>query len=216
MARRGVKQCLLVDEAEGPWYDAIGAVAFSADGRKLAYVAGDKGRWFVVTDGVKGPEFDGLGKGTLRISKDGSSTAYIAPRNGKYVVVVNGVEGKEYDGIGQGTLTFLADSGHFAYVGIESSGIQLRDGGLLGAYHIVVGGEERWTYPGFAEDSFGVSPDGLKFFCAVPRDHNWYAVLNGRELSSCDAFIGRPFFEGSDSVRYVVKKEHSIFSVRAN
>ena len=66
----------VIDGKEGPVYDGISQLLFSADSRHVAYVAGRQGRQVLVVDGADGPLLDGVG--VFVFSPDGSRFAYAA------------------------------------------------------------------------------------------------------------------------------------------
>ena len=86
-----------MDGQEGAGYDAIlhDSLVFSADGKRVGYIAKRGDRWLVVVDGEGGSGYDGIGKGTLIFSADGKRVAYGAKKGKHAVVVVDGQEGPE-------------------------------------------------------------------------------------------------------------------------
>jgi len=96
------KQLVVVDGVEGKEYDSIlkGTLVFSADSKRVAYVAERYDKDLVVVDGVEGKEYD-LARAPV-FSPDSKRVVYEATRGGKWLVVVDGVEGKEYDGFLKG------------------------------------------------------------------------------------------------------------------
>jgi hypothetical protein len=71
-----------------PRYDAIDAVALSADGRRCAYAARDGAAWHVVVDGVEGEAYEDAGPPTF--SPDGAHLAYEARGRDGWRLVVDG------------------------------------------------------------------------------------------------------------------------------
>ena len=102
-----------MDGQPGPEYDVIGeGPVFSANSKRVAYVARKGKTQLVVVDGQPGPEYDGFGTGSLVFSADGKHVAYVAGKGQKQLVVVDGQPGPEHDGIVLFTparLTFEAD-----------------------------------------------------------------------------------------------------------
>ncbi len=90
-----------MDGQAGAEYDGIaaGSMIFSADGKRMAYVAQKGAKQMVVVDGEAGPEYDEIGKGTLIFSADGKRVAYGAQKGAKRFVVVDGQAGPGDDGI---------------------------------------------------------------------------------------------------------------------
>lgn len=119
------KNAVVVDGAPGQRYDEIApdSLAWSPDGRRLAFAARRNDRWFVVVDGVEGPAFTGItalrpfGSSTgLAFTPDGRHVIYGAARGGTMSVVVHpGLETPGYRMVSNflvfdtpGTLAFTA------------------------------------------------------------------------------------------------------------
>jgi hypothetical protein len=81
------------------------------------------GRSWVVTDGVTGPEFDEIGKGTLVFSSDGDRVAYVGGKRETYDhratqrVVVDGAMGPEFASIDAGPVE--CRDGRLEYIATE-------------------------------------------------------------------------------------------------
>lgn len=75
-------------------YDQVQELAYNLEGSVSAYVAKKKERWFVVINGVEGPEFDMVV--TPKFSPDGSKLIYRARAKDKRLVVVADIAGKEH------------------------------------------------------------------------------------------------------------------------
>jgi len=60
VALKGGKQCVVVDEVEGVYYDAIDPLSlkYTPDSKHLVYVAQRKGKKFVVVDGTASKQYD--------------------------------------------------------------------------------------------------------------------------------------------------------------
>jgi len=213
VAKRGSKCCVVVDDREGSWYDAVGDPVFSRDGKHIAFPARVGAEWVVVEDGSEGPRFSGLAKASIRFNPGGTRLAYVAGWQGKLAVIVDGKPTKPYDVISTETLTFMPDGEELAHVAVETGGKVLREGGFLGTYHIVVGGVEKWSFPGFAEGSFAISPDGKTIVWAAPEQDEWCFYVNGESVGRHAAFLGRPFFENPKRPRYLAKTDEEIFTI---
>ena len=75
-------------------YEQIQELVYNRDGTAFAYVAKKNDRWFVVINGVEGPEFDMVV--TPKFSPDGSKLIYRARANKKRLVVVADIAKKEH------------------------------------------------------------------------------------------------------------------------
>lgn len=97
----------------GKWYEVIGEVALSPDGRRCAYGALADGKWRVVVDGKEGASFDAVKAPAF--SPDGAHVAYQAMRGEQWYVVVDGTPN---GGTKTRYLThvFSGDSTRIAYV----------------------------------------------------------------------------------------------------
>ncbi len=111
-ARRGEKWLVVIDGKEydeGEVSDVLSAlrmygddgpnhVIFSPDSKHVAYLTrNDGGKWSVVVDGTKGPEYDGIGSDGPIFSPDSRDLAYVAFSGHKPVVVENRNQGIAYD-----------------------------------------------------------------------------------------------------------------------
>jgi len=83
------KWCVVLDGKPQPAYDNIGPLAFSPDGKRVAYAAVEKGKeketWRVVLDGKPGPPYDGIDQ--IKFSPNGQVLAYVVARNSMEAVV---------------------------------------------------------------------------------------------------------------------------------
>jgi hypothetical protein len=75
----------------GRAYAAVGDLALSPDGERLAHGALVDGRWRMVVDGVEGPPFDTVDAPIF--SPDGAHLAYLAMEGDEWLLVVDGLVG---------------------------------------------------------------------------------------------------------------------------
>jgi Tol biopolymer transport system component len=81
-------------------YQEVSKIAFSANGRKVAYKVRKEGKEFVVVGNQAGELYDKVVKEmSLLISPDGQRVAYQAKRGEKEYLVFNGQESKPYDDV---------------------------------------------------------------------------------------------------------------------
>ena len=102
----------------------------------------------VILDGKTGPEFDGIGSGSLLFSGDSKHLAYSAIRSNKCHMVLDGKEDPQFEGIGVGTLLFSADSTHFAYAAMNH-----------GKQFMILDGKPGPEFDGIAPGSIAFSGD---------------------------------------------------------
>lgn len=96
----GDRVAVMLDGAEQGRHEKVDAsrMAFSADGRHLAYAAADGGRWYVVKDGTRLGRpggYDAVRPGSVVLSDHGERSAFVA-RVGRFSVVV--VDGRDVAG----------------------------------------------------------------------------------------------------------------------
>jgi hypothetical protein len=116
VVERSGKQSVRIDGREGAAFDAVDSrsLAFSADGKHIAFAARRNGAWLVVRDGQPGPEWDAIGEVVLSSAGDG--LAYAAESAGRWHAVRGNRPGPGFDALLSGTLRFSEDGHHLAYV----------------------------------------------------------------------------------------------------
>jgi hypothetical protein len=110
-----IKKTVVLDgKPEGieMWF-IVGGMVFSDDSKRLAYGGRRRDKFFLVVDGQKGVDYDGLGY--FGFSPDGKHIAYAAKKGDKFVIVVDNQERGEYGAVpagpvfrSDGVLEFLA------------------------------------------------------------------------------------------------------------
>ena len=223
-------QYVVIDRVRGPTYDAIGlgALAFSADSRHLAYAARRGGQWRVVVDGREGAAYAGIGE--LVFSDDGSRVAYAAERGGQWFIVEDAVEGPPFDVLLAGTLRFSHDGKRLAYAavrgdqthvvvdGVEGPGTDgvgklafSDDGARVGylarrgpAAFAVVDGVAGPPYETISE--LALSPRGARVGYVGKRAGSWHAVIDGIESTPWDLVAGLAFSSEGAHVAYAARK----------
>jgi Tol biopolymer transport system component len=95
------KKFVIVDHNKGQEFYGIRtcSLSFSPDGERLTYAAAeiDEGvrKWFIVTGGIKGEDFDDVGSPVF--SFDSKRLAYAAARAGKWFIVLGDRRGELFD-----------------------------------------------------------------------------------------------------------------------
>jgi len=91
------RESLVRDGIKGPEFSFAFAPCFSADGKKLAYLAHEGDRALVVVDDVRGPSFDRAWAPTF--GADGRDAIYVATQSKKQFVMRGSAKGEEFDEI---------------------------------------------------------------------------------------------------------------------
>lgn len=187
-------------------------IAFSPDGKRLAYclVSGPTER--VVVDGVEGKEYEKVDNPTF--SPDGRRVAYRAKRGGKWMLVLDGVESQPYDDLGSrewGTPYYLQgvswspDSKRLAVAAKRA-----------GKWRVVVDGVE--GQPHGLIETIVWSPDSKRlayvagreasFWTNVGTPPKWFVVVDGVEYTGIKhGQVSPPIFSpDSRHVAYKVDK----------
>ncbi|MDI6741367.1 MAG: hypothetical protein QMD11_01415, partial [Smithella sp.] len=133
-------------------YDGIGStLAFSPDGKRVAYVAKSGDKSFVVVDGKEEKPYDYVGNGSLIFGPDSKRLAYAVESGKRRFVVIDGKEEKRYDDINSNSLAFSPDSKNFIYVaGIGNKQTVIINGEETRHYdQIVPSGQEIFIFESF-------------------------------------------------------------------
>jgi hypothetical protein len=210
------KFSVVVDGVTGDQYDDIADIVFSPDSRKVAYFASFSGLtmatnpnyislrvggwWTTVTDGVEGPFYVRIARGSLRFSPDGQRLAYAA----------------QIHGGGEGSMAVSADETNYRPPKpngrriVESS---VTGKGVNGNWAVVVNGKPGDTYEGIAHDTPVFSPDSRRIAYGAERSHKWYMVIDGIASSPYYGLASSPIFSpDSQRVAFGVAKSPQQFS----
>ena len=175
MVMAGDGLAVVVDGIRGEMFEGIAdqSLAFSPNGKHLAYVGTRPGVQCVVLDG-KIHEYRGVSKHGIVFNHDGSRYAWSAIRDGKHLVVVDGGESPPYDGVGPQGILFSPDGRRCSYA-VATGGKQL----------VVTDGEEGPLF-----DTVG----GLQF--SANSQHVIYlAVRDGKRFVVVDSNTFGPYDE---------------------
>ena len=209
--KAGAKAVLVIDEQPSKEFDQIGNVAFSPDGKRVAYgIAVGNKQSFVVDEKVGGEkEYERVAGNTFTWSPDSKRYAYVAVRdtdpsedgqNLKVLVVTDGKEGKLYDQIARPQ--FTPDSKSLLYVCLQSN----KTATPPTAKGILVTDEkEGKPYDLLVSESLRISPDSkrIAFIAAdkaVSPDKVFY-VIDGTQSALYDNLVKNAFHFSPDSKR---------------
>lgn len=197
------KMCLVVDEKEGPTYDAIaqGTAIFSPDSKRVAYAVASNNKVVAVVDGKPGPEYGKMQMPPI-FSPDSTHVAYIAGDGRQFSLILDGVEQPKYDRFTEGAFTFSPDSRHIAYA--AGKGKQ---------WVLVVDGKEQKAYDSIAGESIHFSPDSQHLGFVQITGGKRFIVVDGKDVSPGYANVlwpGPIFSPDSKRVAYVGAKEKQL------
>ena len=175
------RQMMLDGKPSGPVVDQVinTAVAFSADGKRLAYCAQNgpdaasfhARKTFVVVDGVAHPEYDSIE--ALQFDPNGAACVYLATDGAKQRVIVDGKQGPAYDSIDPYFVRFAADGKRWGYR--AQKGAQ---------WVLVLDGNESGQYGGILDWTF--SPDGKRVAVIDRQGAKFVVVLDGKPGPAAD------------------------------
>jgi hypothetical protein len=221
----GAGQHVRVDDRDGKAFLGIGieALAWSPDGKHLAYPARIAGGWVLVVDGVEGPAFDGIGE--VAWSADGAHHAYAAEQRGRWLVVRDGQPGPTVETLRAHSLRFSGDGAHLGYIGDEEKKVIARIDGVKSAPYdsigglsfgekgraafvarrgketfVVVSGKESAAYEDVAE--LGFSPSGRRIAWTARKDKGWRVVVDGIEGEQFDRISKLVWAPRGDGLAY--------------
>ena len=196
-------QWIVVDDTHGPEVDGIwnapGALAFSSDSRRFAYVLVRDKKSRMVLDGQEGAAFDYVG--VPGFSPDGRRFGYAAKDGGRMSLIVDGAASDTHDVVGDPL--FSADGERLAQAVVDGK-----------RYRMIVDGEPG---PEFTDVGTGArfSPDNMHFAYSGQRKAGgflggrttWVLVRDGTPgTTEWDQIASEPHFS-PDS-------QHLSFSVR--
>ena len=159
-------------KVEGSDCASIPRVVFSPDGKRFAAVCSMASNVnFVIVDGKKGQQYDGIWQpdSMLAFSPDSSKVAYVAQSRGKFFVVINEEESEAFDS--NAKFVFSPDGKRVAYCG-------LRQSPPPGGFRLYVDGKLERIDEQANCDSVKFSPDGSRYAYASSPSGTMY--LDGK------------------------------------
>jgi roadblock/LC7 domain-containing protein len=188
IAGRKDKQVMVLDEAEGPEFDAVGKGNFSSNCLHFAYAGLSRGKSHMVFDGRQGPPFDQVGKDCV-FSSDGLHVAYLALNGKKAALVVDGLPGPALDGVALESVRFSGDGRHVAYVGSNNRDQFMIFDGKLGPKFPHIGNQ------------ITLSRDGKHIAYVGIDGSNQMAVVDGKVGAPFAGIMAIPFVFSDDGRR---------------
>jgi hypothetical protein len=174
---------------------------FSPDGRRVAYIAQQGGKQFVVVGKDRGETFDKVSFPVF--SPDGQRVAYIAQQGEAKYVVADGEKSEGFDEVW--SLLFSPDGQTLAY--------RVQQGGQVVA---VVGGNKGEAFD--SVESIVFSADGKSVAYGAKSGNKWYVVVDGEKGTAYD-FIGLDsivFSPDGQTLGYLAKEGDKWFAVIGN
>jgi hypothetical protein len=215
VVRDGDKHSIVVDGTKIYTYYQIHDVVFSADAKRIAFVARrERGNYMsmAVVDGIEGKECGTVYD--LVFSPDSKRFAYVAQRGNKYVAVVDGIEGKEYDQIGEepgyvdddrNSIAFSHDSKHVAYAArnndkwvIVTDGVEVKEG--TGPSGLVFSPDSKRI----AHEGSVFSPDSMRLACVGLNGNKRLVIVDGAKGKEYDLIYSLVFSPDSRRLAYAV------------
>jgi hypothetical protein len=156
-----------VGERSGRWYGGVGIddLAWSHDGRHLAYPARAGQQWTVVLDGRELGRWSSVGE--LRFAPAGDGLAFAVERDGRFAVAVGEATGPWLDGILADTLAWSATGAVLVYAGFQQ-----------GFAHVVWNGRLGPAFDGLSRLVLGAR--GTRLLYAGRRADRWHVVDGDR------------------------------------
>lgn len=170
VAREGPHMVVVLDGVEGPRFDEIHPqIAFSPDGRQVAYPALRSGRMTCVVDGVEQNWYDWVGRPVF--SPDGERLMYAAEKGNRFVLVVDGLPEGDLSQPPVGGYCFSPDGGRYAYGAVSRRALR--------------GERRRYVVDGMPGPEFDAldrpqfSPLGDRFAHVARKGSETFAVADG-------------------------------------
>ncbi|MEP6573799.1 MAG: hypothetical protein ABJD11_13935 [Gemmatimonadota bacterium] len=223
---------LVVDGVEGPRFARIpiGALSFSRDSRRVAYLADVERKSVAVTDSTVSMPYDQINVRAPEFTADGH-VLYSARRDGRSVLVRDGREVITADYVGDPVFSATgermavvvnrndawsvivdgAEGPPYAHLG--NNLVFSRDGRRFlyraadSLDFVVVDRAPQPGWGGIEENSYDFSPDGqhVAFVAHSEGQERW--VLDGRPQAAYDWVSSAPIFDSDGGLAYVAERE---------
>ena len=143
VVQREDKQVVIRDGQDGPAYDQVDEVTFSADGDSLAYKARKGAHNLMVLDDREWPLKAEVVQDSFLVSPDNKRLALVTWHQDKWQVMVDGRPDPPFDFIFSETLRFSPNSSHIGYLALK--GVKLAavvDGKVRGQWDVLSLGDK--------------------------------------------------------------------------
>lgn len=206
---KGKEAVVVIDGKEGPVFDNVDNLIFSADNSQFAYRALKNQKQCIVLNGIAGPFYDGIPiKNNMVFSPDSKQFAYVGMTGKACFLVLNGVPSdQKFNFIDD--ITFSYDSKHVAYKArIEKKNYDekwclVRDGNR----------EER-VYDKIFDLVFSLDSKHLAYAAIIGKE--MVVIADGKELVRADV-CGIPQYSiDSKILSYGYQKQKSWYLVHDN
>ena len=212
----GEKRAVVVDGEVGPEFTDIWApVAFSSDGRRVAYLGkrrskgflGKGTRWQPVVDGRLGVEVDEINS-SAHFSPDGARVAFSARRGRTWHVVVNDDLGPAFRETGA---PFFSASGRLGYMARTGQGSTIALDQAVGP----MVEEIQWSDLEGSTPPFVFSPDGSMAAWVGAMDGAWHPIV-GNAVGPGYGAVKDPTFLDENTVLFWAARDRDIIRVTAS
>lgn len=192
-------------------YDGFArGMKFSPDGERLAYGVRHrsngwrkKERAFIIVDGAKGEDYDGIINDSIAFSPDSQHLAYGAESGGMQFVVCDEVEQKRWSEILGEPPVFSPDSRRLAYVAKRDS-----------EWFVVVDEKKGEAFEGIIKpidaqhrESFLFDHMGNHFAYIGYKSGTYYVVHDHKVIDTADSIRWLAFQPGTEKLAYLRKKK---------
>jgi sulfatase modifying factor 1 len=163
----GKKQTVVLDGVEiCPPYDTTWMPVFSNDSKRIAFIAEDNLKKFMVVDGIPDEKYDTVGKPFF--SPDSQRYAYFAGKDNYRFLVLDGVAGTPFEILPTRDIpVFGPNDNRVAYRA------QIEDN-----WFVVVNDQIGPFFDGIGDRSIVLSPDGKSHAYAAQKDKQWCVVVD--------------------------------------
>jgi sulfatase modifying factor 1 len=163
----GKKQTVVLDGVEiCPPYDVTWMPVFSNDSKRMAFMAEDNSKRFVVVEGIPDEKYDMVTKPVF--SPDSQHYAYFAGKGNYKFLVLDGVAGTPFEDLPKLDIPVLGPNDNRVAYRAQ----------LEGSWFVIVDNNIGPFFDGIVDRSIVLSADGKSHAYAVQKGEQWCVVVN--------------------------------------